>query len=85
MSSVTNQAKLTIVYEDATSRIYNLPDLTDDATAPNIMRAKIKAINANMPTNFSTTFISENKAPAARIGKAQIISSEEEVIYDATS
>lgn len=81
MSSATNQGKITVLYQDATSRTYTLPDLRDEALTD--IKSKVKAINQNMPENFSTTFISENKAPAIKIGKAQIISTEEEVIYSA--
>lgn len=75
----TKTAKITLTYEDATSRTYSFTDITNEAISN--IPTKIKAINANMPANFKTTFRSNSGAPVMTIGKAQFIYETEDVIY----
>ncbi len=84
--ATTRSVKITLVYDDATSRVYTfngvdsmyLPDVKDHIIDIN---ASLEAGTAN---NFKTTFVSNNGSPCKMISKGQIISLEQEVIYNAS-
>lgn len=78
----TIKVQLTLVYSDATTR--NLTFNGVDSTATGSVKAKVKAINANMPAVVSATFVSANGAPVTMIRSAKIITTQEEVIYRAS-
>lgn len=77
----TYSVVLTLVFQDMTTRNYTLTGM--DESAYPYVRRKVQAINANMPTNFSQTFVSEYGSPCASISKAKIVNVQEEVIYRA--
>ncbi len=78
----TNNVILTLVFEDATTRTVTFRGV--DNSALNQVKPKIKALNTNMPEAFATTFISTSGTNCTMIGKAQIVSIDEEVIYNAS-
>lgn len=72
---------LTIAFADATDRSFRFNGV--DQSQFSQVASKVQAINANMPANFKTTFVSANGAEATMISKAQWIETSEEVIYSA--
>lgn len=78
----TKAVKLTLAFKDATSRILTFNGVDDEALPQ--VKAKVKALNANMPPALATTFVSTIGAQLIAISKAQIIITEEEVIYSAS-
>lgn len=81
MSQPINTVNVTVSYTDATSHTYAFNNVRTDALTS--IKDKVRAINANMTQDFKKTFVSSTGAPAMQIGKAQIISTQEEVIYNA--
>lgn len=77
----TNQVNITLAYEDASARTYNFKGVLLEELENVGTRAR--AVNANMPANFKNTFLSNSGAKAMQISKVQLISQEEEVIYNA--
>ncbi len=76
---------VTLAYADATTRNFkfNGVDQTIFASPENPI-VKVKAINANMPAAFKTTFVSENGAECTMISRLQSVETSEEVIYSAS-
>lgn len=79
--AVTRQAVLTLAFRDATDRNFKFNGI--DASAVVGIKNKVLAINANMPEYFAQTFVSDNGSPCIMISGAQVIETEEEVIYSA--
>jgi len=79
MSQPVNTVNITVSYTDATSHTYAFNNVKADALTG--VKDKVKAINANMSQDFKKTFVSSSGAQAMQIGKAQIVSTQEEVIY----
>lgn len=81
-----NTVKLKLVYEDATSRTYSFNGVDDQALAP--VKVKVLDINdslsAGTATAFANTFVSDNGARCKMIADAQLISTEQIVIYQAS-
>ena len=83
--ATTYSVKVTLAYEDATSRNYTfngvdnmyLPDVKDKVIAIN------ESLEAGTANNFKNTFVSNNGATVKMISKAQIITLQQEVIYSA--
>lgn len=73
---------LTLAFADASTRNFKFNGV-DEQEAENIP-TKVKAINANMPAAFKTTFVSATGAECTMISRAQWIESSEEVIYSAS-
>ena len=80
-TTTTNKVNIMLSYGDATSRTVSFNKVKEEEI-PNIS-ARVQAINANMSDAFKTTFRSTDGSPVASIGKAQLITTEEEVIYSA--
>ena len=80
MSTTQTEVKLSIVYQDATTRTITFQNVTDQAQLS--IADKVQSLNAAPSAAFQTTFRSSNNALATSIGKAQIITTEEEVIYE---
>ena len=83
MSSTTNKVNIGLSFLDDTSRTISF-DKVRQEEIPNIS-TRVKAINANMSDAFKDTFRSAGGAQVAHIGKAQLITTEEEMIYNATN
>lgn len=77
--ALTYEIKLTAVYEDYTSRTYTFG--TSDAQALNNVKARVKALNANVPNYVKETFISDDGEPFARISAASITLKDETIVY----
>lgn len=73
---------VTLAYADATVRNFKFNGV--DAEALDGMKAKVLAINANMPAAFKTTFVSSTGAECTMISKLQHVETTEEVIYSAS-
>ena len=80
MSTISSEVKISIAYQDATSRTLSFKNVTDQAQLS--IADKVQSLNAAPSAAFQTTFRSTNNAPATGIGKAQIITTEEDVIYE---
>ena len=80
--AVTRQAVLTLAFRDATDRKFKFNGI--EASAVVGIKSKVLAINANMPEYFAQTFVSDNGSPCIMISGAQVIETEEEVIYSAS-
>lgn len=80
-------AKMKLVYNDATSRTYTFNGIATNQ----ILQIKNRVINLNnnieaedaTAMNFANTFVSANGSPCKGITDAQIIETEQEVIYSA--
>lgn len=77
----THAVILTIAFADATDRSFKFNGV--DQEQFQYVADRVRAINANIPANFKTTFVSANGAEATMISKAQWIETTEEVIYNA--
>lgn len=73
---------ITLAFADATTRNFRFNGV--DASLEGDIPDKVKAINANMPASFKTTFVSANGAECTMISKAQWLETTEEVIYSAS-
>lgn len=80
--STTRQVALTLAFKDATDRTFKFNGV--EAANLSRVKAKVVAINANMPEHFAKTFVSDSGAECIMVSKAQIIVTEEEVIYNAS-
>lgn len=78
---MAKQAVLTLAFQDATDRTFKFNGVEDSAIPA--MKGKILRINDSMPAAFAHTFVSDNGAPCIMISGAQVITTEEEVIYSA--
>lgn len=83
MSTTTTKVNLTLTYTDASSKTISFNDVSSTRTTIQIADA-VSSINNNMSDAFKQTFLSTNGAHCASIGKAQVIQTEEEVIYSAS-
>ncbi len=72
---------ITLAYDDATRRNYTFSGVAEEEIAD--VKDRILAINANMPANFRSTFVSEGGTQVKMIAAGKIITLEEEVIYNA--
>lgn len=81
MSTTTNKINIGLTYADSTSRTVSFTKVRQ-SEIPNIS-ARVQAINANMSNAFKDTFVNEDGSHVVAIGKAQLITTEEEVIYSA--
>lgn len=81
MEETTISVIITLAFSDATTRNIKFNGVDQAALAG--MKAKVKAINANMPAAFSTTFVSVIGAPCTMISRLQSVITTEEVIYSA--
>ncbi len=73
---------LTLAFQDSTSRNYTFTGVEPQYLGG--VKAKVKAINANMPTNFARTFVSNAGTNCVMISAARIVAVQEEVIYNAS-
>jgi len=81
-ATTVRSVKLKLAYNDATTQTITFNDV--EAGVLGGVKAKVKAINANMPAAFAYTFISKNGAPCTMISQAQIVVTTEEVVYNAS-
>lgn len=81
MSTFTTKINLGLTMADSSSKTVSF-DRVKNEEIPNI-RTRVQAINANMSDAFKATFVNEEGSHVIAIGQAQIITTEEEVIYSA--
>lgn len=84
--STSSDLTVKMVYTDATSRNYTLPNVSNDITEH--VRATVKSINEGTATNvndFKATFVSDNGASVASISEVSLTTTTEEEIYNANS
>lgn len=84
MSSVRHDVAITMGFEDETSKTYTLEDV-DETIRPDVAN-RVKAINAGTAENvgdFRQTFVSNAGASFVSIIAAHVITTTEEVIYNA--
>lgn len=79
--AITRQAVLTLAFRDATDRTFKFNGI--DPENVDAIKSKVNAINDNMPDYFAQTFVSDAGAECIMISGAQVITTEEEVIYSA--
>ena len=79
--ATTHQAVLTLAFKDATDRKFKFNGV--DESAISSIKDKVLAINADMPEYFAKTFVSDTGADCIMISAAEVITTEEEVIYNA--
>lgn len=84
--ATTRQAVLKLAFRDATDRTFKFNGV--DPSKISAIKDKVIAINdslaAGQLNNFAQTFISDNGAECIMISAAQVITTEEEVIYNAS-
>ena len=81
MSSTSNNVVITLIYEDYTTRIYTLEDVSADLED---IKLKILQINENANNqyeNFYKTFVSPNGYAVTKIESCKVVQTVEEVIY----
>lgn len=83
MSSTKTEAKITMSFEDDTTRIYTLPDVPTSITAESIEAAVIAINDGTAPNvaDFRKTFVSTAGESYASIIGAKLITTTEDVIY----
>lgn len=81
-TTTTNRVNIGITFADSTSKTIAFENVKE-TEIPNIA-TRVQAINANMSDAFKQTFVNSDGAHAITIGKAQLITTEEEVIYSAS-
>ncbi len=79
--ATTRQVVLTLAFRDATDRNFKFNGVEESVVVD--IKSKVNAINDNMPPYFAQTFVSDNGAECIMISGAQVITTEEEVIYSA--
>jgi len=80
--SKTNKVNITLSYGGASTRTVSFNNVPDTRTLVQIGQAAA-SINNNMSDFFKQTFLSVNGAQCTSIGKVQVITTEEEMIYSA--
>lgn len=76
------QVKLTFLYDGGDTRTYTITKKNSEAGYnSSVLKARILAVNANMPPYFSEAFVSEWIGYLTKISDAQYIITQEEVIY----
>ena len=80
--ATNRQVVLTLAFRDAPDRNFKFNGVDQSALAD--VKSKIQAINDDMPSYFAHTFVSDSGAECIMISAAQIITTEEEVIYSAS-
>lgn len=80
-AEVNYSVAITLAFLDATTRTIKFNGVEE--TELNNIKSRVKAINANYPTNMAKTFISSIGAQSNMISKAVITRTQEEVIYNA--
>jgi len=84
--TTTRQAILTLAFMDATDRKFKFNGI--DAENVDAIKSKVTAINIGLASGqmpyFAQTFVSDTGAECIMISGAQVITTEEEVIYNAS-
>lgn len=80
-TTTTNKVNIGLTFADSSSKTIVF-DRVKETEIPNIS-TRVQAINANMSNAFKRTFVNADGSPVIAIGKAQLITTEEEVIYNA--
>lgn len=81
--SQSHSVRITMTYTDYSERTYNLP--TEFVQQAESVKPKIQAFNtaaAIASSDVAKTFVSENGAPVSRITGAEIVTVEEQVVYN---
>lgn len=81
MSTTTNIVNIGLTFADSSSRNISFTNVRE-TEIPNIS-TRVQAINANMSDAFKRTFVTSEGSPVVAIGKAQLVTVEEELIYNA--
>lgn len=76
----TNDVKVSLLYQDGTTRSYTFQGVEDSVLSG--VAAKIKAINADSNDNFHQTFVSNDGSRVLRIASGEITTTEDVVIYE---
>lgn len=82
MSTTTNKVNITLAYADASTKTISFDNVRAQAIGD--IATRVQAINNNMSDAFKQTFLSADGATCSSIGKAQVIQTTEEVIYNAS-
>ena len=81
MPTTVRVAKITLAYEDATSRTYNFTGIE----RPLLIKDKVLALNASLEAGtanaFANTFVSNSGAKCKMVSKTQIVETIQEKIY----
>lgn len=84
--ATVNSVKIKLAYEDATSRLYTFNGV--EQTALSGVKTRVININDSLESGtaeaFANTFVSAAGAKCKMISQAQIIKTEQEVIYNAS-
>lgn len=75
----TYSVVLTLAYEDVTTRKITFNGV--EASKLSNVKNRVKTLNANLPESFKKTFVSKDGYDCKMISKAQIVTTEENIIY----
>lgn len=81
--SQSHSVRITMTYADYSERTYNLP--TEYAQQSEVVKPKIQAFNTAAGiagSDVAKTFVSDGGAPVSGITAAEIVTVEEQVIYN---
>lgn len=81
MSTTTTKVNISLTMADSTSKTVTFENVKS-TEIPSIA-ARVEAINNNMSDAFKATFVNADGSHVLTIGKAQVITTEEEMIYSA--
>lgn len=81
MSTTTNKVNIGLTFADSSSKTISFEKVKDEEITN--IASRVQAINENMSDTFKRTFVTSEGSPVIAIGKAQLIITEEEVIYNA--
>lgn len=81
MSTTTTKVNIGLTMTDSSSKTVTFEGVKSTEIAN--IASRVEAINANMSDAFRDTFVNADGAHVLTIGKAQVVTTEEEVIYSA--
>jgi len=81
MSTTTHKVNIGLTFADSSTRTVSFTNVKEQEL-PNIS-SRVQAINSNMSNAFKQTFVNDDGSHVVAIGKAQLVTTEEEVIYSA--
>ena len=82
MSTTTNEAQITMAFDDGTEKAFTLPSISADVMP--YIKTRVQAINEGTAANvadFRATFVSNAGASFVSISGARVTRTVEEVLY----
>ena len=81
MSTTTHKVNIRLTFGDSSTRTISFTNVKAQELLN--ISSRVQAINNNMSNAFKQTFVNNDGSHVVAIGKAQLVTTEEEVIYSA--